>query len=59
MIALTAMLIKMLNCNRALDMLSDLDCLLCDEVSDPRPLEALIGRPLTPLDDALAAAVRE
>jgi nucleoside-diphosphate-sugar epimerase len=37
----------------------DLDCLLCDEVSDPRPLEALIGRPLTPVDDALAAAVRE
>jgi nucleoside-diphosphate-sugar epimerase len=36
----------------------DLDCLLCDEVSDPRPLEALIGRPLTPLDDALTAAVR-
>jgi len=35
----------------------DLDCLLCDEVSDPRPLEALIGRPLTPLDEALAAAV--
>ena len=37
----------------------DLDCLLCDEVSDPRPLESLLGRPLTPLDDALAAAVRE
>jgi nucleoside-diphosphate-sugar epimerase len=36
----------------------DLDCLLCDEVSDPRPLQALIGRPLTPLDEALAAAVR-
>jgi hypothetical protein len=37
----------------------DLDCLLCDEVADPRPLESLLGRPLTPLDDALAAAVRD
>ena len=36
----------------------ELACLLCDEVSDPRPLEALLGRFLTPLDDALAAAVR-
>ena len=36
----------------------DLDCLLCDEVSDPRPLQALLGRPLTPLDEALAAAIR-
>jgi nucleoside-diphosphate-sugar epimerase len=36
----------------------DLDCLLCDEVSDPRPLEALLGRPLTPLDEALTAAIR-
>jgi nucleoside-diphosphate-sugar epimerase len=36
----------------------DLDCLLCAEVSDPRPLVALLGRPLTPLDEALAAAVR-
>jgi nucleoside-diphosphate-sugar epimerase len=35
-----------------------LDCLLCDEVSDPRPLEALLGHPLTSLDDALVAAVR-
>jgi nucleoside-diphosphate-sugar epimerase len=35
----------------------DLDCLLCDEVSDPRPLEALLGRFLTPLDEALASAV--
>jgi NADH dehydrogenase len=34
-----------------------LDCLLCDEVSDPRPLEALLGRPLTPLDAALAATI--
>jgi len=40
-------------------MLSDeLDCLLCDEVSDPRPLESLLGRSLTPLDEALALAVR-
>lgn len=35
----------------------ELDCLLCDEVSDPAPLVALLGRPLIPLDDALAAAV--
>jgi nucleoside-diphosphate-sugar epimerase len=40
-------------------MLADeLDCLLCDEVADPAPLTALLGRPLTPLDDALAEAVR-
>ena len=40
-------------------MLSDeLDCLLCDEVSDHRPLELLLGRFLTPLDEALAVAVR-
>ena len=40
-------------------MLSDeLDCLLCDEVSDPAPLEALLGRFLAPLDEALAATVR-
>jgi nucleoside-diphosphate-sugar epimerase len=37
----------------------DLDCLLCDEVADARPLQSLLGRPLTPLDDALSAAVRE
>src|SRR5262245_42620097 len=36
----------------------ELDCLLCDEVSDPAPLEALKGGFLTPLDEALAAAVR-
>jgi NADH dehydrogenase len=36
----------------------ELDCLLCDEVSDHAPLEALLGRRLTPLDEALAAAVR-
>jgi uncharacterized protein YbjT (DUF2867 family) len=34
----------------------ELDCLLCDETSDPRPLEALLGRPLTPLDEALSLA---
>ena len=36
----------------------ELDCLLCDEVGDPRPLEALLGRFLTPLEEALTAAVR-
>jgi nucleoside-diphosphate-sugar epimerase len=36
----------------------ELDCLLCDEIGDPRPLEALLGRFLVPLDEALAAAVR-
>ena len=36
----------------------ELDCLLCDEVGDPAPLAALLGRPLTPLDEALATAVR-
>jgi NADH dehydrogenase len=36
----------------------ELDCLLCDEVGDSRPLEALLGAFLTPLDDAIAAAVR-
>lgn len=36
---------------------AELDCLLCDEVSDPGPLVGLLGRPLAPLDDALAAAV--
>jgi len=36
----------------------ELDCLLCDEVGDPAPLVALLGRPLIPLDEALAAAVR-
>jgi NADH dehydrogenase len=40
-------------------MLSDeLDCMLCDEVADHRPLEALLGRFLTPLDESLALAVR-
>ncbi len=36
----------------------ELDCLLCDETADPAPLEALLGRRLLPLDEALAAAVR-
>ena len=36
----------------------ELDCLLCDEVSDHRPLEALLGRSLTPLDEALDLALR-
>jgi uncharacterized protein YbjT (DUF2867 family) len=36
----------------------ELDCLLCDEVADPGPLAALLGRGLVPLDEALAAAVR-
>jgi nucleoside-diphosphate-sugar epimerase len=35
----------------------ELDCLLCDEVSDPEPLTSLLGRRLEPLDDALAVAV--
>jgi nucleoside-diphosphate-sugar epimerase len=41
------------------DMLPDeLDCLLCDQVSDPSPLVTLLGRPLTSLDAALEAALR-
>jgi nucleoside-diphosphate-sugar epimerase len=36
----------------------DVDVLLCDETGDPRPLEALLGRFLTPLEEALTAAVR-
>jgi nucleoside-diphosphate-sugar epimerase len=35
-----------------------LDCLLCDEIADPAPLQALLGRPLTPLESALQTAVR-
>jgi nucleoside-diphosphate-sugar epimerase len=35
----------------------ELDCLLCDEVADSSPLVELLGRPLTPLDAALAAAL--
>ena len=34
-----------------------LDCLLCDEVADPAPLAALLGRPLTPLDAVLRGAL--
>jgi nucleoside-diphosphate-sugar epimerase len=36
----------------------ELDCLLCDEVSDAEPLRRLLGRPLASLDEALAGAVR-
>jgi NADH dehydrogenase len=36
----------------------ELDCLLCDEVSDAAPLTRFLGRPLTSLDDAITAAVR-
>jgi nucleoside-diphosphate-sugar epimerase len=36
----------------------ELDCLLCDEVSEPGPLSVLLGRPLTDLDEALAVAVQ-
>jgi NADH dehydrogenase len=31
----------------------ELDCLLCDQVGEAAPLEALLGRALTPLDQAL------
>jgi nucleoside-diphosphate-sugar epimerase len=36
----------------------DVDILLCDEVSDPAPLVGLLNRPLSPLDEAIATAVR-
>lgn len=36
----------------------ELDCLLCDEVADARPLEALLGRFLAPVDQSIAAALR-
>jgi NADH dehydrogenase len=36
----------------------DLDCLLCDELADPSPLQALLGRAPVPLARALADAVR-
>jgi len=36
----------------------ELDCLLCDEVADPRPLESLLGRFLTPVPEAVEIAVR-
>jgi nucleoside-diphosphate-sugar epimerase len=35
----------------------ELDCLLCDELADPTPLAGLLGRSLTPLDEALSEAV--
>lgn len=35
----------------------ELDCMLCDEVADPAPLERLLRRPLVTLDAALDAAV--
>src|SRR5512145_574738 len=35
----------------------ELDCMLCDEVSDAAPLERLLGRPLTSLEDALCVAL--
>ncbi len=35
----------------------ELDCMLCDEVSDPAPLASLLGRPLIGLDAALDAAL--
>jgi nucleoside-diphosphate-sugar epimerase len=35
----------------------ELDCLLCDEIGSPGPLEALLSRPLTPLDAVLSAAL--
>lgn len=34
----------------------DFDCLLSDEVGDPAPLEALLGRPLLSLDELLRLA---
>jgi nucleoside-diphosphate-sugar epimerase len=36
----------------------ELDCLLCDEVADHAPLESLLGRFLTPLDEALGSTIR-
>jgi nucleoside-diphosphate-sugar epimerase len=35
----------------------ELDVLLCDEVADPAPLEELLARRLTPVDEALEVAV--
>ncbi len=35
----------------------ELDCLLCDEVADASPLEALLGRRLAPVDAAIATAI--
>jgi NADH dehydrogenase len=36
----------------------ELDCLLCDEVADHGPLEALVGRPLAPVDAAIERVLR-
>jgi nucleoside-diphosphate-sugar epimerase len=36
----------------------ELDVLFCDEVADPRGIEAALGRFLTPLDEAIEAAIR-
>lgn len=36
----------------------ELDCLLCDEVADPAPVTALLGRELTPAASVIAVAVR-
>ena len=35
----------------------ELDCMLCDEVSDPAPLADLLRRPLVGLDAAIDAAL--
>jgi hypothetical protein len=35
----------------------ELDCLLCDEVSDPGALAGLLGRPLAAADEAIVRAV--
>jgi len=35
----------------------DLACLLCDEVSDPGPVETLVGGPLETLDETLARTI--
>ncbi len=37
----------------------DLACLLCDEVSDPRPVEALLGGPLETLDEMVLRTITE
>jgi len=36
----------------------ELDCLLCDDVADHRPLETLVGRPLATVDAAIERALR-
>jgi hypothetical protein len=37
----------------------ELDCMLCDEVADATPLEALLGRELISLDEALRRAIED